>query len=396
MKHVYNLRWIYLWCLLVGLMPTAQAQDPVFAQYWAHSMYLNPALTAFEGGTSVAYQLRDQWSRVDGSQARFRTNSIGISSEVPCWNVGLGAMFTRNVEGAGLYTWQRAGLSFAWRSPADRNRGSTTRGQINLGAAVSANWYSIDWSRLRFSDQLDPFTGFTGTGSNFQGPGNGATMPRYVDLDYGMAYVRNWGTQNQLRVGASFYHLIGPDPTFFSQASIVLPTRITLHASWILTGETKGGQRLQIVPLVRSEIQAAHLNVTRLAQGSATPIAGAPRYTYLSGGALANLLFDRAPSFWIGGVVQSGFLPLGEGLGIPKRTHSLIGMAGFRQEVAGGNIVRMGVSYDWNLTGPRTPAMGALEIFVSLRFADRIIPIGHCGRMGSRQGRVCPVPTPFY
>ncbi|MEO0473032.1 MAG: type IX secretion system membrane protein PorP/SprF, partial [Bacteroidota bacterium] len=69
-------RWFrVLGCLMVYMFcANVQAQDPLLSQYFINKAYLNPALTAFEGGMGLGMQYRRQQYQVGGSNVVFTTN----------------------------------------------------------------------------------------------------------------------------------------------------------------------------------------------------------------------------------------------------------------------------------------------------------------------------------
>ncbi|MBA4058472.1 MAG: hypothetical protein C0490_27390, partial [Marivirga sp.] len=57
-------RYITLFVLLIVSMPSLHAQSPVFSQYYASSLYLNPALSGLEKDIYFGMNYRSQWSNL--------------------------------------------------------------------------------------------------------------------------------------------------------------------------------------------------------------------------------------------------------------------------------------------------------------------------------------------
>ncbi|MEL6846619.1 MAG: type IX secretion system membrane protein PorP/SprF, partial [Bacteroidota bacterium] len=114
MQDIYRL--VILGILLLLANKSLQAQDPILSQYYTNKIYLNPALTGFEGGTTVNMNYRNQWYAIAGNLAQFTTNSAAVDVELPCIQSAFGLIYVDNLEGEGRLRWQSLGLSYAWRS----------------------------------------------------------------------------------------------------------------------------------------------------------------------------------------------------------------------------------------------------------------------------------------
>ena len=136
------------------------AQDPVFSQFYANKMYLNPAFTGFHLGTVANINYRSQWAGVRKGYSKFETKSVGVSTILPCYNSGFGLIYTEDVRGEGQLKAQKAGFSYAYQYVNDNDRHNTS--QLGMGFRVSYNWQSFVKENLVFSDQLSALDGIIG------------------------------------------------------------------------------------------------------------------------------------------------------------------------------------------------------------------------------------------
>src|SRR5690349_6455580 len=91
---------------------SAQAQvDPHFSQYYAHPLWLNPAMTgAFNGTVRVAGIYRSQWGSVTNPFA-----TSGLSADVVTGkNINIGASVLNQTAGDAGYRYMHGSLSIAY------------------------------------------------------------------------------------------------------------------------------------------------------------------------------------------------------------------------------------------------------------------------------------------
>lgn len=311
------------------------AQDPIFSQFYANKMYLNPALTAYEDGTTVNVQYRDQWRQVRSGYSKFTTSSVGVAMDVPCLHSGFGLLYVNNIEGEGFLQWNMVGASYAYRLLKD---GTKFNDQWDLvgGLRASYNWRQFNWQNLVFADQLDPVYGIVGN-TQLNPPANVATGEGNFDVDAGFV-----ATNKSWRLGFAASHLLHQKTSFYGTPQR-LPIRWTLHASFLKKWTYKPGAGLSkatliLAPIARLDFQDA----------SASP--NAASFVSLNMGCAVSTLG------LFGGVwLQSRYL-------VPdfNNLSSAVVQMGFEARGKAADY-RMSLSRDFTIAGTTTPLGGAWE-----------------------------------
>lgn len=210
---------LLLGCTLV------QAQDPLFSQFYATPLVMNPAFAGTTYAPRVSATYRNQWPSLDQNGTAFATYAASYEQFVPAFNSGFGILVLADDAGSGLLKTTNFSASYAYRISVNDEF------NIRLGINAGFKQSNIDWDRLVFLDQLDPITGpldplgnpnFT----NEQRPDDltntifdvGAGLLAYNSKYYG---------------GISLQHLTTPDEGFFRTNTALLdglPLRTSLHA----------------------------------------------------------------------------------------------------------------------------------------------------------------------
>ena len=124
-----------------------KAQDPVFSQFYAFPLGLNPAFTGNTEGGSVALNYRNQWPSIDRAYVTYAASYDQYFSYI---NSGFGISVLADDAGRGLYRTTDLSLYYAYNIRYNRNL------QMRLGVEAGYISSRVDWSRLVFLDQLDP------------------------------------------------------------------------------------------------------------------------------------------------------------------------------------------------------------------------------------------------
>lgn len=246
----YSFTFIFVFCLSV-----IQAQDNVLSQFFANRIYLNPAFAGLEKGLQFNSSFRNQWLRTDGG---YQFTALAVEWQEPLWNSGFGINVQSANEGIAPLKTRGVGLTYSYVAQLKHNA-------IHFGIQYAFNQKTIDWSRLTFSDQLDPVFG------SVYSTGAPLGLDRLSFHDFGMGVVwrsdsRLIGNKNSLKrfrshLGLAIQHLgslfgQGPDESFL-QSNTEIPARITLHAGTIIPLVFLAGSSHKIVvsPNFRLETQ---------------------------------------------------------------------------------------------------------------------------------------------
>lgn len=204
---------LLLGILVFGCIATSHAQDPIFTQFYANPLYLNPALA----GSNICprYQLnhRNQWPSLSGN---FVTNSFSYDQYFEAINGGFGLLAMHDMQGQG--TIQEVNLAAIYSYHLKVNRKFT---MLFAGQAMYGQKF-LDWDRLTFGDMIDPRRGFIyQTGDVRRGGSKG-----YFDVSAGIG-----GFTKRFYFGASVHHLNRPNISMIVGTS-PLPMRFTGHAGF--------------------------------------------------------------------------------------------------------------------------------------------------------------------
>ena len=175
------------------------AQDPTYHSFAQNRSLFNPSLTGSYGAQSWKIRSKTQWNN-DGGNG-YKTLSLLFEETMPCSIIDIGAKVNFNEEGSGLYRTLEMGflssafLPFRLSNSSDHN--------FRFGADFSWGVNSINFSRLIWSDQLDPKygninpTAFTspnqGRSSWFFNPGFGFSLRSLWNKKSHKAFMTNFG-----------------------------------------------------------------------------------------------------------------------------------------------------------------------------------------------------------
>lgn len=226
-----------------------KAQDPEFTQFYAAPIYTNPAFagTADCGGR-VVLNYRNQWPGLPGT---FRTFAGSYDQHFDKIGGGIGVIAMQDVAGDGLLT--TTSFSGIYSYQININRKFTMR------AAIQASFQqrAIDFSRLRFADQIEARKGFVRpTSENL--PNESVTYPNFGTGVIG--YTKNF------YAGLAIHNLTEPNQSFFgnSDAGTSVPRRFTFHSGLVIPLEKgKRGREpeMTISPNVLFMIQEKFMQV---------------------------------------------------------------------------------------------------------------------------------------
>lgn len=199
-----------------------KAQDPIFSQFYAAPLQLNPAFTGNSKGGLIAMNYRNQWPGLDQAYVTYAASYDQFVSEL---NSGFGLSVMADDAGRGILRTFNVMGSYSYQVQISKKLAA------RMGLEAGFINPTLDWNKLVFFDQIDPENGFTGpTGmpiaSSEVQPENlsrfifdtGAGVLLYSDRYYG---------------GVALRHLNSPDMGFFENPSTAiergLPLRMTFH-----------------------------------------------------------------------------------------------------------------------------------------------------------------------
>ncbi|MCX2453227.1 PorP/SprF family type IX secretion system membrane protein [Pedobacter sp. PLR] len=205
--------------------------DPHFSQYYAHPLWLNPAMTGvIDGDYRVSINAKQQWGSIANS---FLTGGASFDM-APVKNLAFGGMILNQNAGDIGYNHLSAMASAAYRI----HFGQTGLNMINFGVQAGILNKSFNASKITLGSQFNPVTGYDpnfGAGENF-----GSTNTLVPDVNVGVMYFDGNPDQTvNVFGGAMAAHLTRPVDKFLG-ADVKMPIRYAAH----------GGARVRVTDML--------------------------------------------------------------------------------------------------------------------------------------------------
>jgi type IX secretion system PorP/SprF family membrane protein len=211
-KRILILSWI-----LISTQSGLLAQDPVFSQFFAAPLQLNPAFA----GAAFAPRLNTNYrNQLPGWPNAYASFAAAYEQWLPGMNSGLGLMVTGDNAGNGIYRGTTISGTYSYQvQVADRLF-------FRLGAEAGIIQKRINWNRLVFGDQLDAATGATGQNQS------GESIPLQLTQSALDASAGLLIFSSKFHAGISLRHLNSPDIQFLGVNPNLytgIPMRMTIH-----------------------------------------------------------------------------------------------------------------------------------------------------------------------
>ena len=203
MKHLFALGF----ALLLGA-GAAHAQDPHFSQFYANPLYLNPAMAGATKCPKVNMIYRNQYPALGA----FRTIGASYDQFVNDISGGLGLLVTNDNAGDGTLEITEVSAIYSYHLTVSREV------SVLVGFQAGYRQRTLDWSSLRFGDQIDNLYGFVRATQEIQGE----DQVGHVDLSTGFVLFTDI-----FYLGGAFHHLTQPNDPFLVEST--LPMKMTFH-----------------------------------------------------------------------------------------------------------------------------------------------------------------------
>lgn len=312
------------------------AQDAVFSQFYASSLYLNPALAGEEKDLMFSSNYRSQWQSI---VVPYVTSQM--SGVYPLYASDLN---DRHVGGVGLSMYNdRAGdglfKTFGFNGSAAYNLPLTSDGvhDLSFGIQFGLIQKNIDYTNLEWGEQYNPYIGFDATVSPGEDQFNNTIL--YPDIGAGVMYYyhgsQQYGSIRKVSgyLGAAVYHINQPNESLVRGMESRLPRLYKVHGGLEYNINSKNA--IQPTFLAMSQNGAFHMN---------TGMYWSHEVVDRRGGAFRNT-----------NLVLGGWYRYGDAFTV------LAGMANER--------LSLGISYDYNTSSLRhaTRGRGGYEISLTIR-----------------------------
>lgn len=194
----------------------AHAQDPQFSQFYANQVLLSPAFTGAAEGPRLALNYRSQWAAIAGHYKTFAT-SFDMPVMLGPTKHGLGLTFMADQAGAGNLTKLDVLFNYSYLIQLGKEHA------IRFGLRAGIQQSSIDFFKLRFPNQLNPFAD---PGSPLPDPGETPIESRInEEIGAGFLYYNRFAW-----VGAQVDHITSPQQRFLqsgTNSNAQLPRKIS-------------------------------------------------------------------------------------------------------------------------------------------------------------------------
>ncbi len=145
-------RLLTLICLLWWGVCTLHAQDPIYSQFFAAPLQLNPAFAGHAYAPFVSVNHRRQWT---GLGTAYVTTSAGYDQFLPKINSGFGLSVLQDDAGNGIIKRTDVSVQYAYRVQMSKKYFA------KLGIEAGMIQHRLDWEKLIFEDMIDRETGLT-------------------------------------------------------------------------------------------------------------------------------------------------------------------------------------------------------------------------------------------
>jgi type IX secretion system PorP/SprF family membrane protein len=208
-----KMKKILLGLFVIAGISSIYAQDPIFTQFYANPLYLNPALAGTNICPRYLMNHRNQWPSLSGN---FVTNSFSYDQYFDAINGGFGLLAMHDMQGQGTIQEVNLAAIYSYHLKVTRKFTLLFAGQAMYGQKF------LDWDKLTFGDMIDPRRGFIyQTGDVRRGGSKG-----YFDVSAGIG-----GFTKNFYFGAAVHHLNRPNISMIVGNS-PLPMRFTGHAGF--------------------------------------------------------------------------------------------------------------------------------------------------------------------
>lgn len=194
-----------------------KAQDPQFTQFYAAPMYLNPAFTGVTYEHRFVANYRNQWP---GIKKAYQTYMASYDYNLSDLNSGLGITVMQDRAGTAGLTHTQFGVNYAYHFKISKFA------EIRMGANLNYNMKRLDFSKLKFNDQINSGSSISLDAANYE---------QLNFMDFAAGALLN---STEYWLGLSTKHLTQPNSSLIGDR-VPLPLTISLHGGYRFIIEQK-------------------------------------------------------------------------------------------------------------------------------------------------------------
>lgn len=305
------------------------AQDPIFSQFYAMPLQINPGFAGSALAPRAGLAYRNQWT---GFGSAYRTYAAYYEQSFDRFNSGIGFHLEGDNAGDGIFTTNRFSAMYAYRLKVNDFIA------LKLGLEMGMHQINLNWDKLLFPDQIDDVNGFVYNTEEIR-----PDQPNRTELDISSGLLL---LSKRFYIGVGLKHLNTPSQSILRVKNNLLrglPIRYTFHGGteWVVKKGNKQREDSFVSP-----------NFLFVSQGP---------YNQLNVGAYASL----GPIF-AGAWFRHTF----------RNADAVILLAGFRE-----GPFKMGISYDATVSSLSNNAGGTFELTMGYVFREKRPDINDCTRM---------------
>ena len=242
----------------VVISTSIYGQDPLFSQYYAQPMHINPGFAGISYAPRIEMVYRNQWPLIQGSFTGYVTSAISYDQFFKKYNSGIGIQLLADNSGGGLLkSWKIAG-TYGYQARIDDD--NFLRGGIELGFVQT----SYDWEKFIFGDQLNEEFGPISPGGTPYPTGEirpDQTQLTYLDIGTGLLYYNPY-----FNLGISAKHINTPrnDILKINGSSYSgIPIRWVIHGSmqWDLSKSSRVKSILSPALMIATQSKFLQVNI---------------------------------------------------------------------------------------------------------------------------------------
>lgn len=216
----------YILTVIISILTlTVKAQDAHFSQYFASSLYLNPALAGSTPNTTFTSNFRSQWRSL--GIVPYTTSQFSLIMPIMKRGIkevhygGAGISIYNDRAGDGNFKTTGVMGSFAYNLPLAKKNFQ----YISFGGQLGIVQKNLDYTNGQWDEQYNEFVGFDAT---IQPTDIVDVNKFYTDINAGFMYFYN-PEKNYLKsrvstfFGGSAYHILEPNESLVPNSKSVLP-----------------------------------------------------------------------------------------------------------------------------------------------------------------------------
>jgi len=215
------------------------AQDMTFTQFYFNRAMINPAYVGQRGPLTVSSIHKQQWTRLpDRTFNDMHLSAFNAEISCPTYNLAMGVNLQYTEEGTGIFSQIYGAYTISWTIKGKYSTRTGIRALRNkrylfsFGGQVGVGQKRLDWSRLTFSDQYDPYLGLTSAYSGVITSGVTDASTMEPDISFGFLWRSELPSKRSyFSTGAALFHVNKPQETFLYTTNQV-PQRLSLHFFW--------------------------------------------------------------------------------------------------------------------------------------------------------------------